>query len=317
MRWGAVIVAAGRGERFGRPKQLVEVAGRPMVAWSIAVFGTMPEVVDLAVAVELEHVETVTQLVQEFAPRIASHVVAGGASRQHSVRAALAALPERCAGVLVHDGARPLVLARDVRAGMRVVRKGTASLLASPVVDTVKVVDHERGLVLRTLDRSEIWSAETPQFALASELRRVHADAARNGVVATDDATLLERAGLDVVVVPSSADNFKVTLPGDRDRAEALLLERVTPADTEEDVLLVEAFVDEGLAIGVAHELESRRGRIDAIDRDLPNAVIVRAYVPAEGLRGFGERFAELAGPDAIFTTHHSHVAPRAHPTAE
>jgi hypothetical protein len=230
------------------------------------------------------------------------------------VRAALAAVPERCAGVLVHDGARPLVTARDVRAGMRVVRKGTASLLASPVVDTIKVVDHEQGVVLRTLDRSELWAAQTPQFALTSELRRVHAEASRNAVAATDDATLLERAGLDVVVVPASTENFKVTLPADRDRAEALLLQRVMPATPEEEVLLVEAFVDGQQAVDVARELESRRGRIDAIDRDLPSAVVVRAYVPAEGLRGFGERFAELAGPEAIFTTHHGHALPRATP---
>jgi 2-C-methyl-D-erythritol 4-phosphate cytidylyltransferase len=311
MRWGALIVAAGRGERFGAPKQLVDVAGRPLVAWSIATFGAMPEVVDLVIATEADYVDTILELAAAFAPRITTHVVAGGASRQASVRAALASLPERCAGAFVHDGARPLVLARDVRSGMRVVRKGTASLLASPVVDTIKVVDRERGSVLRTLDRSELWAAETPQFATTADLRRVHADAARSGVVATDDATLLERAGLEVVVVPSSAENFKVTLPADRDRAETLLRERAAPAVAEEEILLVEAFVEAELALDVAHELESRRGRVDAIVRDLPSAVVVRAFVPAEELHGFGERFATLAGQEAIFTTHHAHFAPR------
>jgi 2-C-methyl-D-erythritol 4-phosphate cytidylyltransferase len=311
MRWGALIVAAGRGERFGKPKQLVEVAGRPLAAWSIATFGAMPEVVDLVVATEPEHVEDIRALAAQFAPRITTHVVTGGASRQASVRAALAALPERCAGAFVHDGARPLVLTRDVRAGMSVVRRGTASLLASPVVDTIKVVDRERGSVLRTLDRSELWAAQTPQFAVASELRRVHAEAARNGVAATDDATLLERAGFEVVVVPSSAENFKVTMPPDLERAAMLLRERGAPAGPEEEILLVEAFVDAGLALDVARELESRRGRVDAIERDLPSAVVVRAYVPAEELHGFGESFAVLAGSDAIFTTHHAHVAAR------
>ena len=128
MRWGVAIVAAGRGERFGGPKQLAQIAGRPMIAWSISTFGAMPEFVDLAIATEPEYVEAIAALAVEYAPRLSSRVVTGGATRQESVRAALRAIPERCAAIAVHDGARPLVLSRDVRAAMRVVRRGTASL---------------------------------------------------------------------------------------------------------------------------------------------------------------------------------------------
>ncbi len=311
MRWGVAIVAAGRGERFGGPKQLAQIAGRPMIAWSIATFGAMPEFVDLAIATEAEHVEAIAALAVEYAPRLSSRVVTGGATRQESVRAALRAIPERCAAIAVHDGARPLVLSRDVRAAMRVVRRGTASLLAARVVDTIKVVDPGRNVVVRTLDRAELWAAQTPQCATANELRRAHRDAERYGVSATDDTTLLERAGLDVVAVPGTAPNFKITLPGDALRAETLLLSREPAPTAEEEILLLEAFVSNDVAHAVARELESRRGRIDAIERDLPDAVIVRSYVPAESLTGFGERFAEVAGNDAMFTTHHAHLAPR------
>jgi 2-C-methyl-D-erythritol 4-phosphate cytidylyltransferase len=311
VRWGAVIVAAGRGERFGRAKQLVDVAGRPLVAWSIATFGAMPEIVDLVVATEPEHIAGMRALAKEYAPRLASRVVPGGATRQESVRLALSAVADRCAAVLVHDGARPLIRTVDVRAGMRRVRRNTASLLATPVVDTIKVVDPQRGEVLRTLDRATLWAAQTPQFALLTEMRRAHADAHRHDVAATDDAALLERAGLDVVVVPCSGENFKVTLPADRERADALLLERGGPPAAEEEILLVEAYVDAARALAVTRELEGRRGRVDAVDRDLPDAVVVRAYVPAEDLHGFGDRFAELAGQDAVFTAHHAHYAPR------
>jgi 2-C-methyl-D-erythritol 4-phosphate cytidylyltransferase len=311
MRWGAVIVAAGRGERFGRPKQLVEIAGRPMVAWSISTFGAMPEIVDLVVATEPEHRDAIAELARVYAPRLRSTVVAGGPTRQDSVRAGIAAVPERCAGTLVHDGARPLITAAGVRAGMRAVKRGTASLLAQPVVDTIKVVDARRGLVLRTLDRDELWAAETPQFALTAELRRAHIDAHRNGTAATDDATLLERAGLDVLVVPSTAENFKITVPADLDRAETLLARRTPPPKEEEEILVIEAFVPRDAVEPVTRELEARRGRVDAVDRDLPEAVVVRAYVPADDLHGFGDRFAALAGEDAVFTAHHAHFAPR------
>lgn len=311
MRWGVVVVAAGRGTRFGGPKQFVDIAGRPMLAWSVATFGSMPEVVELVIATEPEFVEQAEKIAVEFAPRLVSKVVAGGETRQDSARRAVDALTGRCSAILIHDGARPLVTTHDVRACMREVRDGRGALLATPAVDTMKVVEPATGKVLRTLDRAELWSAETPQCGMAKDVRRAHHDAARHGTSATDDATLLERAGLDVFVVRGASPNFKVTRPEDRERAALILQQRPTRLASEEEILLVEAFVGDPAAEPVARELESRRGRVDAIDRDLPSAVVVRAYVPAEELRGFGERFAAIAGNDAIFTTHHAHVAVR------
>ncbi|MFZ1124930.1 MAG: 2-C-methyl-D-erythritol 4-phosphate cytidylyltransferase [Candidatus Baltobacteraceae bacterium] len=226
LRFAAIVVAAGRGERFGRPKQLVEVAGRPLVAWSIALFGSLPELADLVIATEGEYFEAMHRLAETYAARLTTAVVAGGATRQASVRNALAAVPERCDAVLVHDGARPLVRADDVRAGMAAVRPGAGALLATPVVDTIKVVPRPGRTVARTLERSELWAAQTPQFATLADLRRAHETALREGIEATDDAMLLERAGVEVSVVPSSGENLKVTLRGDRDLVEALLRER-------------------------------------------------------------------------------------------
>ncbi|GAC1418313.1 MAG: hypothetical protein NVSMB5_09680 [Candidatus Velthaea sp.] len=311
MIWGAIIVAAGRGTRFGRPKQLVELGGKPLVAWSIETFSALPEIVDIVIVTEPEFIELMETVAR---PRMGSQglrIVRGGATRQESVRAGLAALPEHCAGVLVHDGARPLVRAHEIRAGMRVVRPGTASLLATPVVDTVKVADAD-GKVTRTLDRATLWAAQTPQFAASRDLQRAHADAQRhNWPIATDDAALLEKSGIDVMIVESSSDNFKVTLPGDIARAEAILREREPHALDEDEVLIVECFVDERAVNDVLNELETRRARIDGIDRDLPAAVAIRAYIAPEELRGFGRRLHALAGEDALFTTHVSHVAAR------
>ena len=310
MIWGVVIVAAGRGTRFGRPKQLVELAGKPMVAWSVDAFASMPEISDIVVVTEPELVEQMEEL---CAPRVRSAtlgVVRGGADRQNSAYNGIHVLPQHCAGILIHDGARPLVRAAEVRAGMRAVRPGVGALLATPVVDTIKVTDSD-GKVVRTLERTALWAAQTPQFATGRDMRGAHAEAVRHGWPrATDDAALLERAGLDVMVVEASPENFKVTLPGDLTRAEALLAQREPPSD-EEEILLVECFVIAGAVESVLGELESRGARVDGVDRDLPAAVAIRAYANRESLRGFGIRLHALAGEDALFTTHLSHVAPR------
>ncbi len=229
MKFAAIVVAAGRGVRFGRPKQLVEVAGRPLVAWSFALFEEIAGIEHLVVATESEHFPAMRTLASAYAPHLPAVVVAGGATRRASVANALAAVSDRCDAVLIHDGARPLAVAADVRAGMEATRPGRAALLAVPVVDTIKVVARGSRRVRATLDRAELWAAQTPQFAALADIRRAHA-AAADDLEATDDAMLLERAGCEVVVVPATAENFKVTLGGDRDLAEAILRERALRA---------------------------------------------------------------------------------------
>jgi len=224
--FGAVIVAAGRGVRFGRPKQLVAVGGRPLVAWSIETFGTMPEIAELAIATEPESVAALQELAERYAPARAVRVVAGGATRQASVARGIAALSATCEAVAIHDGARPLVLADDVRRAMAQVGAGQAAVLAAPVVDTIKRVPRDAATVAETLDRAELWAAQTPQLATRADLERAHAAAARDGIDATDDTALLERIGVRVVVVPPSGENFKVTLRADRELAESVLRER-------------------------------------------------------------------------------------------
>lgn len=226
MKWAAVVVAAGRGARLGRPKQFLELAGLPMVGWSIRRFAEMSEIAELVVATEEECFGPMRALLARLAPERTARIVRGGASRQGSVYEGLMAVSAGIEAVLVHDGARPLVGASDVRAGMREVRTGRAALLAAPVVDTIKVVDAQSRSVKMTLDRRTLWAAQTPQFALAAELRDAHERARRDGVAVTDDAALLERCGIEVVIVPATGENFKVTLPADVARAELILQER-------------------------------------------------------------------------------------------
>jgi 2-C-methyl-D-erythritol 4-phosphate cytidylyltransferase len=231
--FAAIIVAAGRGLRFGRPKQLIELADRPMIGWSLATFGALDEIEDLVIATEPEYVERMASLAAEYAPRLTAIVVRGGATRQESARLALAAVPARCDAAFIHDGARPLILAADVRAGMARTSPGSGSLIAAPAVDTIKVVEPGTTSVVSTLDRAMLWAAQTPQFGMLDDLRRAHDAARASGFEATDDAMLLERIGVAVHVVPASAENLKVTLASDRDLAETILRERVRRASGE------------------------------------------------------------------------------------
>jgi len=312
MIWGAVIVAAGSGSRFGRPKQLAELAGAPMVSWSIRTFARMPEIVDIVVVTEPELIDPVQAVATQVAGLKLSGVVAGGATRQQSVYEGLSRLPARCHGVLVHDGARPLIRANDVREGMRRVREGVGAVMAAPLVDTIKEVDRKTLSIRKTLDRDVLWAAQTPQLSLTRDLLRAHQDARHNGVHATDDAMLLERVGVEVLVVDSSHDNFKVTVPEDLQRADAILRERVDHAPNEEEVLFVEVFADDTLADALCSEFEARGGTIDGVDRDLPTGIAVRAYIGSGAFAGFGERFEAIARGDATFTTRFSHWAERA-----
>lgn len=300
VRWGAVIAAAGRGERFGRPKQFIEIAGLPMIGWSMRTFAAMEEIGEMVVATEPGLVARTEELLAELAPGRTSRTIVGGATRQESVRRAIAALDDRVDAVLVHDGARPLVRAQNVRAGMREVRTGRGAVLATPVVDTIKVVDRATLRVERTLDRRTLWAAQTPQFAMLGDFRRAY----ESEDSATDDTTLLEHIGVEVVVVPSRHANVKVTIPEDVAPVELLLRERLERVFPDPQALLIEVFASLDLVGAICREIEARGGRVDAIERDLPRGGVVRAYIDAERVRDFEASFVPLADGSATITIH-------------
>jgi 2-C-methyl-D-erythritol 4-phosphate cytidylyltransferase len=214
----ALIVAAGRGERLGaaRPKALTELAGRPLLQWSIDA---------------LRGVASIERIVVALPPGVSAPAgtigVPGGTVRSASVCLALAA-----AGpgdlVLVHDAARPLLtgeLAERVIAAA--LADGVdAAVAAAPVTDTIKRVG-EGTSVLETLDRSELWAVQTPQVFRRAALERALDVPDDVLAQATDDAWLVERAGGRVVVVEAPRENLKVTTPLDLALAE-LLIDRGT-----------------------------------------------------------------------------------------
>lgn len=228
--WTAIVVAAGRGTRFGRPKQLLEIAGSPMLAWSVRTFASMAEVAHIVVVTESEWLPEIAIVAGTAAEGKCAAVVPGGTTRQSSVFEGLQAVPQGCDAVFVHDGARPLVNPDNVRNAMEIIGEGYAALLAVPVVDTVKVVEPHSRVVKETSPRELLWAAQTPQFATLDDMRLAHESARRDRFAATDDAMLLERIGVTVQIVPGSPDNFKVTLPEDLARAEDILRRRFADA---------------------------------------------------------------------------------------
>ncbi|MDR7867635.1 MAG: 2-C-methyl-D-erythritol 4-phosphate cytidylyltransferase [Sporomusaceae bacterium] len=220
----AVVAAAGSGRRMGREvnKVFLPLAGRPILARSVAAIAACPEVDSLVVVVAPGEEERAAAILAPLALAKPWRVVTGGAERQHSVANALAAVPEGADLILIHDGARPLVDDATVAAAVAAAREHGAAGVAVPVKDTIKTVD-EGGCIAATPDRRTLWAIQTPQVFAASLLREAYAAAAAAGVLATDDAALVERLGHKVRIVPGSYRNLKITTPEDMIMAQALL----------------------------------------------------------------------------------------------
>jgi 2-C-methyl-D-erythritol 4-phosphate cytidylyltransferase len=203
------------------PKALVAVAGRPMLAWSVA---ALADVATLVVTAPPGHLAEAGAIVRERRPDAV--VIAGGASRAESVAAGLDAIPAAAAVVLVHDAARPLLSPAIVRAVLAGVAGADGAIAARPVADTLKRAGPEgEPVIAATIDRAPLWAAETPQAFLAPALRRAVAAAREEGrlAAATDCASLVEAIGGRVRLVPTPGPNLKVTTPADLALAEHLL----------------------------------------------------------------------------------------------
>lgn len=219
-----VVPAAGSGQRMGSvtPKQFLDLAGRPLLAWTLAALTVDPRIAGVMLALPAG-----MPLPSMPAIRLPIEHCVGGATRQQSVLAALDALLASglpvTTTVLVHDAARPLLPAADLAALLD--REAECAILAAAMADTVKQAD-ATGRIAATLPREQLWRALTPQRAPLGLLRQALVEAEAAGVTVTDEAQALERLGVPVQLVPGSALNFKVTTPDDLVLAAALLVAR-------------------------------------------------------------------------------------------
>jgi 2-C-methyl-D-erythritol 4-phosphate cytidylyltransferase len=214
-----VIPAGGAGTRFGgrTPKQFLRFGATSILAATVRHFAAHPAVCAIVVAAPEAWVARTRRILGPVARGVPLSVVAGGRTRQDSVWLALQVVPEDAQLVAVHDGVRPLITRRLIDAVVAAAAASGAAICALPVTETVKRV---RGDVVEsTLERSALCVVQTPQVFRTDLLREAHEKARRDGVVATDDAMLVERLGHPVRVVPGLPENVKITTPGDLRRA--------------------------------------------------------------------------------------------------
>lgn len=227
----AVIVAGGSGERFGDPrgKQFVDLCGLPMAAWPILAFDRAPSVGELVVVCAGDKI---SQMRDDVLSRLRLSkpvtIALAGATRQESVYSGLMAAPRGFDLVAIHDAARPLVetaLIERTFSVLRARREVAGAILAVRATNTLKLVEGD--LIVGTPARDFYWEAQTPQTFRRRAVVAAHRAAYFDGYSGTDDASLVERNGGRVVVVESTRDNLKVTMPEDLAIAEAALARRL------------------------------------------------------------------------------------------
>lgn len=220
----AIVVAAGSGMRMGSkmPKALLPLGPRPLVAWSLLALAKCPDVRGIVVAAPAGD-ETPMRMAVGDAGGDDLIVVSGGATRQRSVYAALAAVPEDVERILVHDAARPLLTVELVEALIAALDGAEGAIAATPVADTLKRAG-EDDIVAGTVDRAQLWQAQTPQAFHADVLRHAFATATDDVLdTATDCASMVEALGGRVRLVQAATPNLKVTTRADLALAEQLL----------------------------------------------------------------------------------------------
>ena len=215
----AIILAGGSGDRFGHTggKQLVEIAGKPILTWSAEAFDAVGDVGLIVIVCPEDRFDEYLRCAVDPFPFVTPVAVApSGPSRQESAFSGLEYVPEEYEYVIMHDGARPLVTPKLIEHVIAVVKGNLdcdGAIVGNPAVDTLKVV--ENGVVVGTPDRRVFWNVQTPQMFRAGICRRAHAAALSDGFMGTDDSSLSERLGGHVLMVEGPRNNIKLTVPED------------------------------------------------------------------------------------------------------
>lgn len=222
MSVGVVIAAAGHGKRMGKGfnKQFIQLGDRPMIVHTLQVFERLRAIDEIVVVTGAADVARCHDLCRSYRLNKVKRIVPGGETRQQSVQIGLRSLSSEW--VLVHDGARPFVSSAMIETLLSKVQRHGAAVLGVPVKDTIKKVN-EQGIIEETPDRKSMWAVQTPQAFRLTELKQAHEIAARQQLVATDDAMLMEKTGTKVHMVRGDYYNIKITTPDDLWHAEAIL----------------------------------------------------------------------------------------------
>lgn len=217
----AIVPAAGAGVRMGSgvAKQFLLLNGKPVIEWTLDVLCANSKIVGVAVVVPAADRDDVKKLLNRARYEKVIAVIAGGGTRQESVKNGLKSLPDDADYILVHDGVRPLVEQKLIDDVIEKAFEKGAAAAAIPVTDTVKAV--KDGVIAGSLLRDEIWRIQTPQCFKAALLREGYMKAKRDGFIASDESSLVELTGHPVYIVEGTHANLKITNYDDILAAEA------------------------------------------------------------------------------------------------
>lgn len=225
-RCGAVVVAAGSSTRMGEDKILIPLEEEPVIVHTVRALELVPQITEIVVVTRQDLIVPVAQLCQDYGFEKVRKVVAGGASRLHSVRIGTLELSRDLELIAIHDGARPFVTQDVIEQAIRKAGECGAAAPAVPINDTVKEV--RDGLVERTVDRTMLRAVQTPQVFDAGLIRAALQKALDDGAEVTDDCSVVERLGMRVALTPGDPFNLKLTTPEDLILARGILEGRST-----------------------------------------------------------------------------------------
>lgn len=225
MNYQVIIPAAGQGKRMnaGKNKQFIELEQIPIIIHTLKVFEEHSHCKGIILVINDAEKADFQQLIKKHRISKIKHLVSGGQERQYSVYNGLKAVEEGDL-VLVHDGARPFLTHESIEALLSKTILTGAATLAVPVKDTIKRA--KDGVVVETVERSSLWSIQTPQAFHLPIILEAHEKAVRENFLGTDDASLLERVDQAVSIVAGEYTNIKITTPEDLYIAEAILSKR-------------------------------------------------------------------------------------------
>ena len=219
-----IIAAAGMSNRMGSKinKQFIAIDNKPILAHTLEKFEESKYIDEIILVSKEEEVEYCRkEIVKKYGFKKVTNIVRGGKERQDSIYNGLLALNENTDIVLTHDGARPFVRKEHIKDGIIGVIEHGACVIGVPVKDTIKVIN-DKEVVHHTPKRSLLWAAQTPQCFWANLIKKGYEYAMNEGIVATDDSSLVEKMGYDIKMIMGSYDNIKITTPEDLIIAESL-----------------------------------------------------------------------------------------------
>jgi 2-C-methyl-D-erythritol 4-phosphate cytidylyltransferase len=223
-----IIVAAGDSRRMGFDKLFATIAGRPVIAHTIDAFERADCVAEIIVVARNDRLDEVKAIVHDGTFKKVQSIVPGGKHRQDSVCAGLNHLAAGAKYVAVHDAARPLVTAEQIKRVFEQSRIHGATSLAEPISDTLKYAD-TGFLVTGSVDRHQLYAMQTPQIFERELIEHAYRAVYAENVSVTDEVSAVERLGRQVILVPNKDLNFKITYPGDLALAEFVLKQRLRP----------------------------------------------------------------------------------------